>query len=260
MIATRMMVTASRWPEALRWGACLAVALGIHAAGAAALLGWGEAPDPVADAPVITIELASLPVAPDTHATELPPGPPQPQAESQPEPEPQPPEKTALLPPAPTAEPLSAVMPAAEPVEREKQVEKKQPERKPRPKHASLSSAPSAAAQRGVRAAAPSPGAASHNPDAVPNWKSQLVARLERFKQYPSQAQARGEQGVAQLSFSVDRGGGVHHGRIVHSSGSSLLDDATLTLLNRAAPMPPPPPEISGAQIAISVPIRYSIR
>jgi periplasmic protein TonB len=260
LIATRVMVTASRGPEALRWGACLTVALGLHAAGAAALLGWGEAPDIVADAPVITIELAALPVAPETSPTELPPGPPQPQAESQPEPEPmQPPQNIATLPPAAIAEPLNVVMPPAKPVEQDKRIEKRV-EKKPRPKHASLASAPSTVEQRGPRAAAPSPGAASHNPDAVPNWKSQLVARLERFKQYPSQAQARGEQGVAQLSFSVDRGGGVHHGRIVHSSGSSLLDDATLNLLNRAAPMPPPPPEISRAQIAISVPIRYSIR
>jgi protein TonB len=94
----------------------------------------------------------------------------------------------------------------------------------------------------------------------VPNWKSQVAARLERFKRYPSEAQARGEQGVAHLAFSVDRGGGVHHARIVRSSGSGALDQATLSLIERATPMPPPPPEIAGAQIAISVPIRYSIR
>ncbi len=112
------------------------------------------------------------------------------------------------------------------------------------------------------RAAAPTPGAASHNPDAVPNWKSQLVARLERYKRYPPEAQSRGEQGVAQLAFSVDRSGGVHHARIVRSSGSSLLDAATLALVERAAPLPPPPPETCrradrdlGAD-----PLRYALR
>ena len=104
------------------------------------------------------------------------------------------------------------------------------------------------------------PGASARNPDAVPSWKSQLVARLERYKRYPSQAQSRGEQGVAQLAFSIDRSGGVHHARILRSSGSSLLDEATLDLVDRAAPLPPPPPEISGAQIAIVVPIHYGIR
>jgi protein TonB len=104
------------------------------------------------------------------------------------------------------------------------------------------------------------PGASSQNPNALPNWKSELVARLERAKRYPPEAQSRGEHGVAQLAFSVDRSGGVHNARIVHSSGSSLLDEATLALIGRAAPLPPPPSEISGSQIAIVVPIRYNIR
>jgi periplasmic protein TonB len=252
--ATR--VPERRWPETLRWGGCLALALGIHAAGAAVLLGWGEAPDLVANAPVIMIELAMLPVAPDSKQTEVPPGPPQTQAEpaSEPASEPaKPAEKTVEFAPAPQAEPL---MPAtAPPKPAEKQVEKKS-----RQKHASLASQPSAADMKAERAAAPTPGASSHNLDAVPNWKSQLVARLERYKQYPSQAQSRGEQGVAQLAFTVDRSGGVHNARITHSSGSNLLDEATLALPVRAAPLPPPPPEVAGAQIAITVPIRYSIR
>ena len=248
--ATRVRVR--RWPETLRWGGCLALALGIHAAGAAVLLGWGEAPDLVANAPVIMIELATLPVAPDSKQTEVPPGPPQTQAEPASEP-PKPAKKTVELPPAPQAEPLMPVTPP--PKSAEKQVEKKS-----RQKHASLASQPSAADMKSERAAAPMPGAASRNADTVPNWKSQLVARLERFKRYPSAAEARGEQGVAQLAFTVDRGGGVHNARITRSSGSNLLDEATLALPMRAAPLPPPPPEISGAQIAIVVPIRYNMR
>ena len=94
----------------------------------------------------------------------------------------------------------------------------------------------------------------------MPNWKSELVARLQRYKRYPSEAQARGEEGVAQLAFSVDRGGGVHNARIVRSSGSSLLDRATLDLVARAAPLPAPPAEVRGAQIAIQVPINYNLR
>jgi len=253
MNATRETLAVHRWPEALRWGACFALALSFHAAGAAALLArWSEDSDLVANAPVIMIELAALPVAPDIKPTELPPGPQQ--TEAQPEPTPaKPAEKTVDLPVEPQAEPQLAVMPPPKLIE--KPVEKKL-----RPKHASVTSAPSTAENKTERAAAPMPGTASHNPDAVPNWKSQLVARLERYKRYPSQAQSRGEQGVAQLAFSVDRSGGVHHARILRSSGSSLLDEATLALVERAAPLPPPPPEISGAQIAIVVPIRYNMR
>jgi protein TonB len=253
MNAMRNIVAVRRWPETLRWGACFALALGFHVGGAAALLAhWNEDSDLVANAPVVMIELAPLPVAPDITPTEAPPDKVL-SKEAEPEPEPPKPiEKTVELPPEPQAEPLQAVMPPPKPIE--KKVEK------PRQKHASLASAPSTAEQRAERAAAPMPGASSHNPNAVPNWKSELVARLERAKRYPSEAQSRGEHGVAQLAFSVDRSGGVHNAHIAHSSGSSLLDQATLALIQRAAPLPPPPPEISGAQIAIVVPIRYNIR
>ena len=106
---------------------------------------------------------------------------------------------------------------------------------------------------------APSPGA-SGDSNAIPNWRSQLVSRLERYKRYPPEAQSRGEAGVAQLAFALDRSGGVHNARIVRSSGSSSLDRETLALVERAQPLPPPPPEAAGSQIAVVVPIRYNVR
>src|SRR5450830_1646395 len=246
MNATRVAV--HRWPETLRWGGCLALALGIHAAGAAVLLGWGEDRDLVANAPLIMIELAALPVAPDITPTEIPPGPQQ----TQPEPEQQKPvEKTVKLPVEPQAEPLVTVTPPPKQVG--KPVEKKL-----RQKHASVASAPSTAENKAERAAAPMPGASSRNPDAVPNWKSQLVARLERYKRAP--AEAPNASGIATLAFSVDRSGGVHRARIARSSGSNLLDAETLALVERAAPLPPPPTNVPGSLIAVEVPIRYNMR
>lgn len=255
MNAARETAVPRRWPETLRWVVCFALALGFHFAGVAALLArWNDNSNAVANAPVIMIELAPVPIAPETKQTDLPPGPQRSQAQPEPEPEPPKPlEKTVELPPEPQAEPLQAILPPAKPIE--KLVEKKRLQQ-----HASLPTAPSTAEKKAERAAAPAPGASSHNSNAVPNWKSALVARLERAKRYPPEAQARGEHGVAQLAFSVDRTGGVHTPRIVRSSGSRLLDAATLALVERAAPLPPPPPEISGTQIAIQVPIRYDIR
>lgn len=240
-----------RWPESLRWGTCFALALSFHAAGAAALLArWSDDSDLVANAPVIMIDLAPMPVAPEVTPTEVPPDTVL-SKEAEPEPEPEKPIEKVELPPEPMAE---VTLPAEIP----KPVEK--PKEMPKQKRKSVTSAPSTAERRAERAAAPMPGASSRNPNAMPNWKSQLVSRLERYKRYPSEAQARGEHGVAQLAFSVDRSGGVHNARIVRSSGSSLLDSETLSLVQRAAPLPPPPPEMGGSQIAISVPIRYNMR
>jgi TonB family protein len=51
--------------------------------------------------------------------------------------------------------------------------------------------------------------------------------------------------------------GAAVNARILHSSGSGLLDRETLTMVQRASPLPPTPPELPGAQISIVVPIRY---
>jgi len=278
MSARRRIVTIARW------GACFALVLGAHAAGAMALLDWRADAAAVASAPVILVDLAPLPAAPATTKSDLPPGPQRPQMQAQPTPEPKaepkpdlkpdptppkPVEKVDVTPeppkpaqhpvdikPAPTPETLLTVMPPPRPAERPHRAQ-------PRHRHASLptsASAPSTAERRAARPAAPAPAAARLDSDAMPNWKSRLLAQLERYKRYPDEAQRRGEHGVTQLAFDVDRHGGVHDVRILRSSGSPLLDRATLALVRRAAPLPPPPADLSGRRIPIVVPIRYSIR
>lgn len=281
--------------ERLRWAACLALALAFHAAVFAALLRyWHPAEEQIAGAPLILVELAPLPVAPAVTPNNAPPGPQQTQTIAAPPPAPpaikheltappqQPVEQTetAALPPAPPTSKRAVTPPPEQPVEQTKaatlpsapQAEQPvaalpppKPAQRPREeKHqqsaARPASAPSSAAHRAKRAAAKAPGASARNPAALPNWKSRLVARLERYKRYPAEAQARGEHGVTLLAFSVDRRGGVHRARILRGSGSTALDRATLALIARAQPLPPPPPEIRGARIAIVVPIRYNIR
>jgi len=246
-----------------RWGLGAALALGLHVAGAAALFApWPHESDAVASGPVILVALSPVAAAPPAPPSEVAPGPVQPQAEQQPaadkpveeaktEPAPEPAplsEPKIEIPPAPAPQPL-AVLPPPKP----KHVEKK----KPRQRHANLASAPSPAEQRAERAVAPVPGAAA-NANAVANWKSRLVAQIERHKSFP--AEARGEHGTVQVAFSVDRQGGVHHAHVLRSSGSSLLDRDALAWLARAQPLPPPPPEVAGALIPIAVPLRYNAR
>ncbi len=239
---------AHRWPETVRWGICFALALCFHAAGAAALLArWTDGADQVANAPVIMIALAPMPVAPDVVPNDSPPGPQQ--AEAQPEPEPVMPIETVELPPAPQAE--LTVTPPLKPVEKPK-------DKKPKQKHASLASAPSTAEHKAERAAAPMPGASPRDPNALPNWFSQITSRLERYKRPPSEAP--NAAGIARLAFKVDRSGRVHNVRIVRSSGSSPLDRETLMLIQRAQPLPPPPPGVPDSKLNIEVPVRYNMR
>lgn len=244
-------------PQSLRWGLCFTLALGLHGAAAAALLAsWTDHSDMVANAPAILIDLAPVAVAPSIVPNEMTPDVVEsPLVEPTPEPEPEKPIEKIEMPPdlAPQPE-LTAVPPPPKPVE--KKVEKKKPIQRER----IVERAASSADKQAERAAAPAPGAVARNSNAIPNWTSQVMSRLERHKRYPSEAQSRGESEVVRLAFSVDRSGGVHSARIVGSSGSSVLDRETLSLVERAAPLPAPPSEMSGAQIAIVVPIRYSVR
>jgi protein TonB len=83
---------------------------------------------------------------------------------------------------------------------------------------------------------------------------------LQSAKRYPSEAQSRREQGVATVSFSVDRNGRVLSRHLVRSSGSSALDQEVLAMVMRAQPLPSFPPAMSQSVIRLSVPIRFSLR
>lgn len=241
MMARPRALWRRQWPHYARWAAGFLLALFVHVGGALALLTRWDDSVLTANPPAITVDLAPAPIAPDEVQTDIPIGPQQVEAE-----------------PAPK-------MSAEKPPESEVQLEPPKPPDTPKQepkkaKAAKLTTAPTAAERRAAVAAAPMAGAAARDSFALPNWKSLLVAQLERNKRYPADARARGEQGEAQLAFSIDRSGGVHGARIVRSSGSAALDRETLALVQRASPLPPPPPEIRGGSISIVVPIRYNLR
>ena len=72
-------------------------------------------------------------------------------------------------------------------------------------------------------AAAPVQGQPTNeNSNAIPTWRSAVVALLERNKRYPTDA--RDARGVAQIAFSLDRQGRVTRSQILSSSGSAALD------------------------------------
>lgn len=233
--------------ESLLWGACFTLAVFIHGAGAAALLTKWDESEPGASTPVVMIDLAPEAAAPETTPTDMPPDQVASRAEEpEVEPEPEKPVEKVELPP-PEAPKPEVVLPPPPPKKVEKPKEK--------PKKKSVAAAPAAAPKHADHAAAPTPGGSR---ESNATWRSQLVARLERYKRYPSEA--RGDAGVTQVAFRVDRSGGVHNVRIARSSGSSLLDRETLALVDRAQPMPAPPSGISDAELSVIAPVRYNAR
>jgi protein TonB len=252
--------------EWARWGFAAAAVAITHAALMASYLLFAPAePTGAASAPAVIMELAPMPVAPESQA-DLAPGPEM--VEAQPVPEPPKPVESQQIEPLPkietpaevllpTPEPKVEAKPEEEPVEKpqEKPIERVE-QRPPAPK---TTAAPRSDRRNAPEARAPSLGS-NEARAAMASWRDLLVARLQHAKRYPAGAEARRAQGIATLSFSVDRHGRVLSERIVKSSGHSDLDREVLELVQRAQPLPPFPPAMRQSVIHLSVPIRFSLR
>ena len=252
-----------------RWAICGAIVVLTHGGIAAAMVDWRDSDELAEPAAAIVIEFAPIPVAPAITQMEIPPGPEQVMSDASPnkptesleekieekieqkveakleqkieedelKPVEEPPPEVA---PAPNPE--VAIQPPP-PQEVKLETPKRQEPRPPAP----TTSAPQAIPeQTAAIPAAPTQGQITpQNSPATAKWRGQVVALIERNKHYPETSARRGEQGVAQVFFSLDRRGRVLESRVVRSSGASALDEEALALLRRAQPFPPPPP-ISG--------------
>jgi protein TonB len=242
-------------PELIRWSACAAIVVALHAFVVLALAARPDEEELAAGAPVVTIELAPAAMAPPAPPRDLAAGPlletdSQDRVAEETPPERKEPEKERVEEtPAPNPEVAAAI-----PEPREKPVEEKAA---PEPAQAApVPTAPQAAPEAAPRAAAPAAGTAARPTSAaITSWQRQLVMQLERHKRYPPGV--RGKAGVARLEFTLDRGGRVLASRIVHSSGSEALDAAALALIKSAEPLPTPPAGLPDHLLSVIVPIRY---
>lgn len=92
------------------------------------------------------------------------------------------------------------------------------------------------------------------------DYFAMLGAHLNRRKHYPAQARKARQQGVVTVRFTVHADGSISASSIRKSSGHALLDEATLDLMQRVAPLPKFPKSMARDQITISLPIDYSLR
>ena len=215
-----------RRSEALRWIISFMIVAVCHGVGALALLrNVPEASDSGIDTPVVMLDLPEALVQSVAPVQDLPPGP---VMEDEVPPAPQPKEETKL--PEPEAE---VALPMPEPPKQE------------RP--------PAEVVEMTAPAAARTP------PPSIIRWQGQLAAHIQRFQRYPTAARARGESGVATVSFTINREGRLVQSSIVKSSGSAALDQETLAALTRAMPMPRPPEQASDAELTFTIPMGFNL-
>jgi protein TonB len=266
-----MTAIAAARGDLTRWLASAVVVVGLHAAGVAALLAWHDPLGVGDEGATVVVDLT--PYAPPSESTEdVAPGPVQLQAPApapeaaelkpdekpddeaeprpeekveakiEPKPEQKPEEKieapTAPVPPVAAVPPPEAVPPPPEP--------KAQP------------TPPSDIPPAPVTTAPPRPHEASAAE--VDAWHKGIFACIQRNKDYPASARARGEKGVVQIAFSIDRQGHLISSRVAQASGHVSLDRAALETIHKAQPCLPPAPDLTGAEFSFTVPVAFSIR
>lgn len=92
------------------------------------------------------------------------------------------------------------------------------------------------------------------------DYFSLVSAHLNRKKKYPNQAKKAMQQGIVTVRFTVSRDGSVSGVSIKRSSGHALLDQATLDLMQRVAPLPKFPKSMARASVTLSLPIDYALK
>lgn len=95
---------------------------------------------------------------------------------------------------------------------------------------------------------------------AIENWRRDLVMYLNKHKRYPAKAREERRHGVVNVAFAMDRTGRVLHATVAKSSGSDVLDQAALDILEKASPLPVPPVARVGDTLELVVPVNYRWR
>ena len=236
-----MALTAEDLADLRRWLFAGVVILLAHGFGAAAILRWHEPVDPAEPTGAIVVEFSpEQVVAPEQVQSDAVPEKPIEKVEKQPE----------------------QIVEA----KGEEQVEERfEPKLEEQPRQAVpvTTPPPPEVVATAALPAAPVEGTPSRpiDPRMMQTWVGQISAALERKKRYPPAAHARREQGVAQVSFTIDRQGQLIESHIARSSGAADLDQEALALVHRAQPFPPRPANgVQDEQVHLTVPIRFSLK
>lgn len=243
------MIRAAAISAERHWLLAGGLALAAHGGAAALALSWVRPAEPPIPEPVVLVELPPLPAAAPQALAMAQPQPVQQQQVVPQQATPVPVEAPVVRAPLPSDAVTLPPPPAPQPVRAAAAVPQPAPP------------APVQQAQAGTGSVAtPAPGNDARAQKAQADYFSLVSAHLNRRKVYPREARQARQQGVVTVRFTVDRNGGVSGVSIRKGSGHELLDQATLDLLQRVAPLPKMPDSMNRDSVTLSLPIDYSLR
>jgi TonB family protein len=88
-----------------------------------------------------------------------------------------------------------------------------------------------------------------------PSYLAQIQAHLARYNTYPPAAAAKHLTGTVFVQFIWDTQGNILFARVGKSSGSPVLDDSAMAVLQKAQPLPPIPPNLDAERMYVLLPI-----
>jgi protein TonB len=93
----------------------------------------------------------------------------------------------------------------------------------------------------------------------VRQYRLSLAREASRFKRYTDQARERGREGGVVLIVTTVAGVAIPQVKLSQSSGSDLLDQAALELLETAVQTAILPEGLHGHQFTLTLPIHYRL-
>ena len=95
---------------------------------------------------------------------------------------------------------------------------------------------------------------------AIPlSYQQQLAGWLSKFQFYPATAKKLNIEGTVLVKVSIKSDGTILKSGIEKSSGSDILDQAALQLLDQATPLPAFPDRFEADEITFIAPITYNL-
>lgn len=81
--------------------------------------------------------------------------------------------------------------------------------------------------------------------------------KIEQIWRYPSQALSEQREGNTVISFTIDAGGALQGYHVTATSGSTILDEEALAVVQAAAPYAPLPADFNLARLHITATFNY---
>jgi TonB family protein len=87
----------------------------------------------------------------------------------------------------------------------------------------------------------------------------QVLARIERKKQYPRISQQNGEEGIVTVDLHIGRSGQLLAYELREGPNNQRLIQAAMNSIQAAAPFPPLPEQYPRETLTLQVPVRYQL-